>query len=444
MTSRRRHTTCWASCHGTPTPLSRMGWLVPRLNPPPTSSPQPTPYCAPSTKFIPQPTPTSVSHGSTPRPPTLSTLLTATPTPQTNFNLQPSVAPTPAIGVLAPPPSQSAARPALGLSEAAQHANRHNYKHLNMKNLQYTTHMPFAQGVDPAAGLYKFISSVRLVQAEILAVCDDSGTISLNSARLVTGWHVPLHKSFRRALCSPQAASSDLPRIIDGFFTAVRLHLEIDDTGPSAFRRLLQSLTARFDTGDQGQGFKKLPAYGVPTNTAFSTYLRCSKDLVAIAQGTGRHQSTVSVPHANTIPGRAHDRDRAVPHGTNHVASLRRACDQQDAGYQWRGFFRSLRRGDHLVFFDPTPGPTTALAWLAQPCAGIGLQPPRHAHHPQRPRLLLQRRRGLAAAVFTRSARGHPDVLDIRPHALLAAALQLCEVTSVKRPWWTLLELRRY
>ena len=163
---------------------------------------------------------------------------------------------------------------------------RHNYKHLNMKNLELITRMSFAQGVDPTAGLYKLISSLRLVQAEILAVCDESGTISLDSARWVTGWHVPLHKSFRRALSSPQAASSDLPRIINGFFTAVRLHLETDDTGPSAFRLLLQSLTARFDTGDQGQSFKKTHAYGVPTNKGFSTYLRCGKDLVAIVQGT--------------------------------------------------------------------------------------------------------------------------------------------------------------
>ena len=96
--------------------------------------------------------------------------------------------------------------------------------------------MPFAQGVDPAAALYKPISSARLVQAEILAVCDDSGTINLDSALWVMRRHVPLHKSFRKALSSMQAASSDLPRIIDGFFAAVRLHLETDDTGPSAFR----------------------------------------------------------------------------------------------------------------------------------------------------------------------------------------------------------------
>ena len=97
---------------------------------------------------------------------------------------------------------------------------------------------------------------------------------------------MPLHKSFRRAMSYPQAASLDLPRVIDGFFTAVCLHIVTDDTRPSAFRLAFQSLTAHFDTEDQGQGFKKLHAYGVPTNTGFSTCLRCGKDLVAIVQGT--------------------------------------------------------------------------------------------------------------------------------------------------------------
>ena len=52
-----------------------------------------------------------------------------------------------------------------------------------MKNLELITRKPFAQGVDPAAGLYELILSARLVQADIFAVCDDSGTISLGSAR---------------------------------------------------------------------------------------------------------------------------------------------------------------------------------------------------------------------------------------------------------------------
>ena len=48
-------------------------------------------------------------------------------------------------------------------------------------------------------------------------------------------------------------------------------------------------------------------------------------------------------------------------------------------------FTRPLQRWNHLVFFDPTPGQTAALAWFAHPHAGMGIEPPRHSHHPNDP-----------------------------------------------------------
>ena len=174
--------------------------------------------------------------------------------------------------------------------------------------------MPSAQGVDPAVGLSRLNSSVKLVQAKILAVCDDSGTTTLNYERRVVGWDVPLNNSFRKALSSPQAATVDLPRLVDGFFTQVRERLKTDDTEPSAFKRFLQLLTAHFDTGNQGQGFAKIHSYGVPTNTGFASYIRCGKYLFSVIQGALKVfkpgdaiaieyiRSSVSQPYPSLMP----------------------------------------------------------------------------------------------------------------------------------------------
>lgn len=66
----------------------------------------------------------------------------------------------------------------------------------------------------------------------------------------------------------------------------MRQHLETDDTGPSAFKRLLQLLTVHLDTGDQGEGFIRRHANGVPTNTVLTSYLRCVKYIIPIIHGT--------------------------------------------------------------------------------------------------------------------------------------------------------------
>ena len=64
-------------------------------------------------------------------------------------------------------------------------------------------------------------------------------------------------------------------------------HLELkDDAGPSAFHLLLRLLTTHFDNGDQGLAFEKLQAFGVPTGTVFSVYLRAYRELTSFVQGT--------------------------------------------------------------------------------------------------------------------------------------------------------------
>lgn len=88
--------------------------------------------------------------------------------------------------------------------------------------MEFIGRMPLAQGIDPAAGLGRFIVGAKFVQAEVLVACDDSGRTSLASERWQVGWDVSLHKSFRKALSSSQVRTPDLLSIIDGFFTTMR------------------------------------------------------------------------------------------------------------------------------------------------------------------------------------------------------------------------------
>lgn len=141
-------------------------------------------------------------------------------------------------------------------------------------------------GVGIATDLGRPFSSVKLVQAEFLAVCDEIVMSSLTSERWVMGWHIFLPQSFHRALSSAQGNTSEFPRLIDGFFRQVRNPLEQDNKGPSAFKLLSRLLTSHFDTGDQSLGFTQLHSYGVPTNMTFAVYFRGAEDVVPIIKGT--------------------------------------------------------------------------------------------------------------------------------------------------------------
>ena len=154
--------------------------------------------------------------------------------------------------------------------------------------METISRLPPPPGVDVATGLGRLLPSVKLVKAEILAVCDETETSPLTSERWVMGWDVPLHKRSRKALTSAQGNTSELPRLIEGCFRQVRNHLNHDNKGPSAFKLLLRLLTSHFDTGDQSLGFTQLHSYGVPTNTDFAVFFRGAKDVVSIVQGTER------------------------------------------------------------------------------------------------------------------------------------------------------------
>ena len=78
----------------------------------------------------------------------------------------------------------------------------------------------------------------------------------------------------------------DIPATFDNFFVQLRWELDVDDSGPSTYKKLLSLLTAHFDDGDQGRAFEQLNIFGVPDLTEFSTFLRAFKQRFSIVQGT--------------------------------------------------------------------------------------------------------------------------------------------------------------
>ena len=148
--------------------------------------------------------------------------------------------------------------------------------------------LSFPANVDIATSLGQFIATCNLVLGEILVLCDDSEKQSFDRPPWVVGWDAPLQKCFRKALSAPQVMISPLPRLIDDFFIQLRRELDVDDSGPSAYRKLLSLLTAHFDDGDQGRAFEQLHSFGVPDLTEFSAFLRAFKQRVSIVQGTER------------------------------------------------------------------------------------------------------------------------------------------------------------
>ena len=130
-----------------------------------------------------------------------------------------------------------------------------------------------------------------------------------------------------------------LPRLNDGFFVRLRRELDVDDSGPSAYKKPLSLLTAHFDGGDQGRAFEQLNTFGVPDHTEFSAFLRAFKQRVSIVQGTERlfKPSDAMVieivrgvvsrqypsPMLTLYPGRlSYDYPSAVPHGPGDVGGF--------------------------------------------------------------------------------------------------------------------------
>ena len=78
-----------------------------------------------------------------------------------------------------------------------------------------------------------------------------------------------------------------MPLLSNNVLKQVHGHLrEKDNAGPSAFRLLLRLLSTHFDHSDQGRAFEALQAFGVPTGTVYSIYLRVLRELTSVVQGS--------------------------------------------------------------------------------------------------------------------------------------------------------------
>ena len=75
--------------------------------------------------------------------------------------------------------------------------------------------------------------------------------------------------------------------LINNCFKQVRDHLrETDAGGPSAVGLLLLLMRTHFVHGDQSRAFEKLQAFGGPTSTMYSIFLRALGDLTSVVQGS--------------------------------------------------------------------------------------------------------------------------------------------------------------
>ena len=187
-----------------------------------------------------------------------------------------------------PTPATAVAASTGPMTEAERRSVRRAYTAVDLRKVDPLPRFPFPANVDIAISLGQFIATCNLVLGEILVLCDDSEKQSFDRPPWVVGWDAPLQKCFRKALSAPQVMISPLPRLIDDFFIQLRRELDVDDSGPSAYRKLLSLLTAHFDDGDQGRAFEQLHSFGVPDLTEFSAFLRAFKQRVSIVQGTER------------------------------------------------------------------------------------------------------------------------------------------------------------
>ncbi len=216
---------------------------------------------------------------SPPRP-TTGTLTTTTPSRPTTSTATTTTTTTTAV--------TSPGAHTESMTEAERRSVRRLYAGLDLRKTTPLIKFPFPDNVDTAVYLGMFFASLKLALGEILVICDESEKQSFDKPPWVVGWDAPLQKCFRKALSSPSVMASPLPRLIDDFFVQLRQELTIDDTGPSAYKKLLRLLTNHFDDGDQGRAFEQLNTFGVPTDTEFSTFVRAFKERVSVAQGTER------------------------------------------------------------------------------------------------------------------------------------------------------------
>ena len=274
-----------------------------------------------------------------------------------------------------PTPATAVAASTGPMTEAERRSVRRAYTVVDLRKVDPLPRFPFTLG--------QFITTCNLVLGGILGLCDDTEKQSFDRPLWVVGWDAPLQKCFRKALSAPQVMKSPLPRLIDDFFVQLRRKMDVDDSGPSAYKKRLSLLTAHFDDGDQGRAFEQLNSFGVPDLTEFSAFLRAFKQRVTIVQGTERLFKPSDAMVIEIV----------------------------------RGVLRRTRHVHLLAFCLYTTG---TLAWLRLPCPRLAPQPPGDACSEQRRRPVLRGRPGQATQKLRRGLHVDDDVQHPGPSTTYA------------------------
>ena len=85
---------------------------------------------------------------------------------------------------------------------------------------------------------------------EILMRSDDRCIAGLKSPSWVTGWDLPLHKAFMRAITPDKHSTADMTTLIDEFCRQLSRDVEEGASDPEACTLLLRRLMTHFDRVD--------------------------------------------------------------------------------------------------------------------------------------------------------------------------------------------------
>ena len=92
---------------------------------------------------------------------------------------------------------------------------RRAYVTLDLKEVARTATLPFPASVDKAAGAQQLTRSGKAAMTEILIRSDNRCTAGIKSPSWVSGWDLPLHKAFMRAITPDKPSTANMTTPID-------------------------------------------------------------------------------------------------------------------------------------------------------------------------------------------------------------------------------------
>ena len=155
------------------------------------------------------------------------------------------------------------------------------YRTLDMRRVPRIQPLQFPLSADRTAATQLLIRSMRDALFGIFDVADPTGTVTMDSPVLVSGWNAPLLKLTKAAINANRDDTHDLHRLVDDLFSQLQERLSSGIGGPAAFKTLLSDFADYFDRAPRGAALETLQKFGVRTGTPFSSYLRALRVVVA-------------------------------------------------------------------------------------------------------------------------------------------------------------------